>query len=401
MNADLRSAQRPRVVETVSADNDVWIISDLHLGDGTPSDAFFGKDRHLIALIDEVQRTGGVLVVNGDAIDFHQAWNFMRVLRAHQELLAAMSRLGREGRLIYVIGNHDYDISVFRDVLNLRVCEELHIGDVVRVLHGYEYDPYITEMLDSGQWHTKVHHMVERVLNTWIRIPLGEFYTRTNRIIFWIAHKLGVAAWAVDQLSERLGIETGAREVLAHLDFWAWSNLGDSMGIFRPAFHEARTGRFRFVVCGHSHLPGVVRDGDRAYANTGSWTFASSQYLVFRDGDLACHDWITGREYRDELYQPMLDGTLYERDFFQWWKENYMGMLRFREGEERQGRLRGWQSYMRDYQVLSQLRPIAEPPEAQPPPRPTLTRRARNVRWPRLRRRATAEPVEAEEEETP
>ena len=29
-------------------------------------------------------------------------------------------------------------------------------------------------------------------------------------------------------------------------------------------------------------------------------------------------------------------------DFWQWWRENYMGLLRFREGEERRGRLRGW-----------------------------------------------------------
>jgi UDP-2,3-diacylglucosamine pyrophosphatase LpxH len=385
---------RARVVERVDPDQPIWIVSDLHLGDGTPSDAFFGKDRHLIALIDRVEAEGGVLIVNGDAIDFHQAWSFMRVLRAHQALLAAMSRLGREGRLFYVIGNHDYDISVFRDVLNLRVCEELHIGDEVLVCHGYRYDPYITEMLDSGQWHTKVHHAVERFAGTWIRIPMSEFYTLTNRFVFWLGHKIGLAAWAVSKVGERLGVETVADEVLANLDFWAWSNMGDSMGIFRPAWHEARTGRFRMVVCGHSHLPGIVRDGDRAYANTGSWTFASSQYLVWRDHDLRCFDWITGREYHDELYQPMLDGTLYERDIFQWWKENYMGLLRFREGEERLGRLRGWQSYMRDYQVLSQLREIAEPEVPPPPPRKPLTQRAREAALARRRRKVeSAEPA--------
>jgi hypothetical protein len=58
----------------------------------------------------------------------------------------------------------------------------------------------------------------------------------------------------------------------------------------------------------------------------------------------------------------MLDGTLYERDFFQWWRENYLGWFRFREGEERRGKLRHWESYLRDHQRLSLLRPVPQPP---------------------------------------
>jgi len=32
-----------------------------------------------------------------------------------------------------------------------------------------------------------------------------------------------------------------------------------------------------------------------------------------------------------------------------------MGLLRFREGEERRGRFRGWESYIRDYQYLARF----------------------------------------------
>ena len=51
-------------------------------------------------------------------MDFHQAWTFTRILRAHQQLLGTMSELARDGRLYYVVGNHDYDISFYRDILN-------------------------------------------------------------------------------------------------------------------------------------------------------------------------------------------------------------------------------------------------------------------------------------------
>lgn len=359
---------RPRVVETLPDNQPIWFISDLHLGDGTTSDVFFGKDRHLIALIDRVDREGAHLVICGDAIDFHQAWSFLRVLRAHQDLFRALSRLARSGRVTYIVGNHDYDISVFRDILNFRVCDELHIGERILARHGYEYDAYTSAHLQDG-WHTKIHHTIERWLNTWVRIPLAEFYTMPNRLLFWLAHKIGWAAWLANQLGQRLGQADWGDELLARLDLFTHSNLGDSMGIFRPAWHDAQHGSFPVVLCGHSHLPGIVRSGDRAYANTGSWTFASSQYIHWDGERLTCADWITGRTYGDELYRSMLDGTLYERDFFQWWRENYMGLLRFREGEERRGRLRGWQTWLRDRQILHQLRPVP-PATGQAPPGP-------------------------------
>ena len=87
-------ASRNRRIETIPRETNVWIISDLHLGDGTPSDAFFGKDRYLMALVERVERDGATLIVNGDAIDFAQAWTLSRVLRAHGPLLGA---LGAEG----------------------------------------------------------------------------------------------------------------------------------------------------------------------------------------------------------------------------------------------------------------------------------------------------------------
>lgn len=351
------TSRASRIV-TLPRDRQVYMVSDLHLGDGTPSDVFFGKDRHLMALVERANRDGATLVVNGDAIDFHQAWSFMRVLRAHQELLAAMSALAREGRLIYVVGNHDFDLSLFSDVLNFRVCNEIHIGDEVMICHGYRYDAYISSNIDGFHLDTKIHHAVERFFGTWVRFPFGEFYTLANRIAVWLGHKIGLAALARGTILRWLGTEPDHQKVLDALNHWAWSNQGDSMCIFRPALDSLRAGPWRVIICGHSHLPGVVRDGDKIYANTGSWTFASSQYIVWDGHDVQCHDWITGRRFEDELYRPLIDGSIYERDFFQWWRENYMGWLRFREGEERRGVLRGWESYIRDYQHLSNLRPM-------------------------------------------
>ena len=348
------SGERRTVVERISADTRLWFISDLHLGDGTPSDVFFGKDRHLTALVERVESEGATLVVVGDAMDFHQAWTFTRILRAHHELLGAMSRLGRAGRLIYVVGNHDYDISLYRQMLNFRVCDELWVGDRILVQHGYQYDPFIGNTLDGSHLATKIHHAAERYLDTWVRFPLGEFYTRSNRFAVWLAHKVGVFFLGGRRILERLGVRRSFEGIQRALDHWARSNMGDSMNLFRPIRDTLSSGPGPHLLCGHSHIPGLVRFGTRAYVNTGSWTFAAAQYVVWDGEDFVVRDWITGREYREDLYRSMLDGSLDEKDFWQWWRENYMGWFRFREGEERLARPRPWEAHLLDQQLLAE-----------------------------------------------
>ena len=355
---------RRSVVERLDPGQTIWFVSDMHLGDGTRCDVFFGKDKHLIALIERVEEEGGVLAVLGDAIDFNQAWSFTRVLRAHQELLSAMSRLSRQGRLLYVIGNHDYDITLYREILNFRVCDEVHIGDEVIALHGWQFDPYLAESVPLGhQWSTTTHHLMERYFDTWLRIPLGEFYTRSNRFSFWTAHKIAMVTNLITQAKRAVGIDATSDPLNNYLDYWAQGNMGDPMGIFRPAVKTGEESRWPWVICGHSHLPGIVPNSrGGGYVNTGSWTFASSHYAIWDGKGFTVKDWITGREFTKEFYEPVLDGRVHERNFQQWWRENYMGFGRFREGEERRGRLRGWESYVRDYQYLSHLRSLEMEP---------------------------------------
>lgn len=349
---------RPKVTEKISGEQEIWFISDLHLGDGTPSDAFFGKDHHLIALLNSVKRSGGTLVIAGDAMDFHQAWTFTRILRAHQRLLGTMSELAREGRLYYVVGNHDYDISFYRDILNFKVCDELHVDDQILVTHGFEYDPYIGTNLEGSHLATKIHHLIERYLNTWIRVPLGEFYTGTNRFFYWLIHKYALLVRGASWLGKRFGIQGVGQSQLDVLDYWARTQLGDPMCMFTPIMNRLEKEDWPIILCGHSHLPGLVRQESGIYVNTGSWTFGSSQYAHWTGQEIAVSDWISGREYSDELYQTLIRGSIDEKDYWQWWRENYMGFFRFREGEERQGRLRGWESHIRDYQYLARLEPL-------------------------------------------
>lgn len=341
--------------EVLDPNAPVWVISDLHLGDGTPSDAFFGKDRHLLALVRRVHEQGATLVVAGDALDLHQAWTFTRILRAHRELLAALSGLAREGRLLYVVGNHDWDINLYSDVLRFPVCDAVHLGDRAQITHGMEFDPFGGSHVDGFQLPTKLHHFLERYLDTWMRVPLGEFYTGANRLMFWLAHKAALVDWMWAAALRATGTEDALPTRQAYFDYWARSQMGDPMGLFGPVCAKLDDGPFDWVLTGHSHMPGVVRRGPGGYANTGSWTFASAQYAVWDGLAFRVFDWVTGREFRDELYRRVASGELDDKGFWQWWRASYLGWFRFREGEERRDTARAWEAWSRDQQDLALL----------------------------------------------
>ncbi len=323
------------VTRTLPADRRVYLISDLHLGDGTRSDTFMGKDRDLIALLDRVRREGAHLVIAGDAIDFQQAWSMSRVLKAHARLIGELASLADTNGVTYIWGNHDYDINLFKDLLRFDVCSSLRIGEQILVEHGYQYDRHLGADLSGAHVATLVHHMAERITGAWLRLPLGQFYNPVNRAAFWCFHK---HALLVDML-DRLWRVVGRPDVMASqqraIEYWTRNQLGDAAMLFDGVCRFLPTSDLRALVCGHSHIPGRIQMPDgKQYVNTGSWTFASSQYAVWDGEDFSVRDWISGKVYEDELYLNLLRGDTDGQGVREWWAENYMGWLRYRCGEE-------------------------------------------------------------------
>lgn len=324
------------IAHRIPGDQVVYLVSDIHLGDGSPSDTFLGKDREFIAFLARARAHHAHLVVAGDIIDFHQAWAMSRVLRAHGKVIGELSRYADDLGVTYIWGNHDYDIALFRDLLRFDVCSSLEIGDQVLVQHGYEYDPWIGDHLEASHRATLVHHGVERLLKTWIRLPLENFYTRANRLSFWITHKVALAVRARTLVMRALGLGHLAQGGEIALRYWAHNQLGDAAGMFENIRTALTSGPHRFLVTGHSHLPGRVPLGlDRTYVNTGSWTFNSTTYAVWDGQDFLVRDWLTGREFDDRAYQALLDRRFRHLDFLDWWREQYLGWFRFRVAEER------------------------------------------------------------------
>ncbi len=318
----------------IAADRPVYFVSDLHLGDGSRSDIFMRKDRALLELLGRVRDEGARLVIVGDAIDFYQAWGLTSVLKAHGPLLRALSELADRNGVVYVYGNHDYDIALFHELFRWEVCSTLRIGPDILVQHGHQFDPFIGPELQSSEMMTRIHHAIEHVVG-WVRMPLHEFYTPANRLVYWGFHKLWHALKLRAWVFRSLGFPNVARKGLDWVNYWVRSESGDPMSMFWPALEGARRVGATTLVCGHAHMPGLVQAEGVQYVNTGSWTFGHAQYAVFDGSRFSVRDWITGREYGGELYQAALARELVDIDMDRWWRNQYLGWFRFRSAELR------------------------------------------------------------------
>jgi UDP-2,3-diacylglucosamine pyrophosphatase LpxH len=313
----------------------IYFVSDIHLGDGSHADIFQKKDEHLLAFLDHVEEQGDALIIVGDALDFDQAWYFERILRAHRAVLTRLTRLSESMRVIYVYGNHDPDIVLFRDFLKFELCDKVVVDHRLLAVHGYEYDTFVGENFEASAFWARVWMTYESVFKTWVRLPLRDHYTLSNRIAhFLFFHVARVTRW-LRAVGPRLGRPDLGKGLAETVAFWTRGCLGDPMGLTRPVLeHLQQDPRYETVVCGHSHIPGVVTtEQGKQYVNLGSWSFGNAQYGVWNGRRMVVKDWITGREFADENYRHIFEGRA-DWTFEEWFHDQYLGYLRFRCGEE-------------------------------------------------------------------
>lgn len=305
------------------ANKKIYIISDLHLGDGTRSDSFRDKRIPLRELFSEIKSEEAHLIIAGDLIDFHQGWSIDRIITAHAILFRELSDLAQETGVTYLWGNHDFELSYFKELLNFQVHSSATIGDIALIEHGHQYDSAIGRELQTSPRFNKLHHVTERLLDTWLRFPLENFPNIENRILFWVFHKL---FWLQSKMGEKF-----PNALSKKLKGIEENQLGNPSGLFEAVQKRVEEIPQRYLITGHSHLPGIVEFGEKGYINTGSWCFDASQYLVWDGEKFELNDWQTKMKITDQAYRPLLDGEWKDLDFLGWWKENYRGWLRFHQ----------------------------------------------------------------------
>ena len=133
------------------ADNhSIFVISDLHMGDGGPRDNFplDNREKELGSFLDYVAGQQGELIILGDLFEFWQM-NLSKIVMTHMPLLDRLAAMNAT----YVLGNHDADFDDFIGTgflahpLFQRMCgpfERQIGGKRFKFMHGHEVDPVNT-----------------------------------------------------------------------------------------------------------------------------------------------------------------------------------------------------------------------------------------------------------------
>jgi UDP-2,3-diacylglucosamine pyrophosphatase LpxH len=228
------------VQETPSPENEIRydciVISDLHLGSVVCQAKLL--EEFLIWAVEHCRE----LVINGDIFD---DLNFKRLTRRHFACLKVIRRNSDRDdlKVVWVRGNHDGPADIISHIVGVEILDEyVHDNGKVQllILHGDQFDTIITDY-------------------PWL--------TETACGLFYFVQKLmphRAARW-IRRITKRF--------------------QRNSQLIERRASEYARGRGYRFVTCGHTHLPLVAHLDGVTYLNSGTWTEAPPCPFVVVDGD--------------------------------------------------------------------------------------------------------------------
>jgi UDP-2,3-diacylglucosamine pyrophosphatase LpxH len=147
--------ERRAVVIIDAAEDRLFVISDLHLGN--PSST---ARTRLVEFLDYARITGTSVCINGDGFEMLQT-SFSRLASDAVPVLNALRRLMREGnRVYYLVGNHDISLEHFlEDWLFTQIAPFLNLrsgGARIRIEHGHLYDPWFVRYPKSYEAGARV-----------------------------------------------------------------------------------------------------------------------------------------------------------------------------------------------------------------------------------------------------
>jgi UDP-2,3-diacylglucosamine pyrophosphatase LpxH len=273
---------------TISENRKLFIVSDLHIGDGSSRDNLI-KDNKIFLFnrfLDEVEKQDGSLLILGDLLEL---WRYPldAILQRWWKLFDRLSEMN----VVYVPGNHD-------ELLDLRYANDrtMHpffqslqqpfyktIGcNRFKFMHGHEVDPLISRHLRS--------------LAPFLRLLAGTLEFGSSSCLITSDRVTDILLEAGEQFLHIWHTLTRQvnHAVYSHLGF-----SGESLtclkcpirtrNMLARFYKQQGSGVYDITVTGHTHKAGHFRDW---YFNCGSWTQHIMNYLIiYPDGWIEVRNW--------------------------------------------------------------------------------------------------------------
>lgn len=267
----------------------IFVVSDLHLGDGGPRDNFChmsggNREHEFRQFLDHVQSENGDVIINGDLHELWQA-NISKVLTYRVDLLDSLA--GMNAR--YLLGNHDIDLLHFRWEKGVQLTHPLFrcmgtslvmevAGRKILILHGHEQDPYCSGENPGIGRASAIYTGLKEDRNGG---PLrGKYGSSTVE-----SRTLGRLGW-VARVVRKLKGEPSPAQVIR-----------------RNMVNLLHNDRYDAVLYGHSHTPGQLqsKNGLLPIYNSGCWCEELNSFVrINPDGAIGVWDWVEGRAVKNQ-----------------------------------------------------------------------------------------------------
>ncbi|MFC1765203.1 hypothetical protein ACFL6U_24415 [Planctomycetota bacterium] len=259
----------------------LFVLSDLHLGDGRTAFARLGKEFDLFRFLDYVVRENGHLIVLGDLLEL---WRFSltTVVDRWQNLLDRLDQM----QAVYVPGNHDSQVAssyaVEQHPFFGRVYRPFELergGKRLRFMHGHEIDPFIEKGLHENPFYMRCFHAVfdmrER-MQCLGHEALADLGMGISEYLLYGWHWLTRVSGQV--LHPELALQPAS--VLRH--------VRTHKILSRHCYHRDEAA-YDIAITGHTHRVGHF---NRWYFNSGCWVKPNNSFLkISPDAHVEVYDW--------------------------------------------------------------------------------------------------------------
>ncbi|MDE3057872.1 MAG: UDP-2,3-diacylglucosamine diphosphatase [Bacteroidota bacterium] len=217
----------------------IFFVSDIHLGlhDKVREKE---KERHFLAFLEQVERSGEQLFIVGDLFDYWFEYKYV-IPRGYHHVISKLGMLVEHGvKVSYIAGNHDFWLGdFFPNDLGIPVYKD-PLSVILRGKRFYLHHGDGLALNDAG------YRILKKILRS-----------RLNIFLFSLVHP-GITAPVAK------GSSRSSREYTSQKDY------GETDGMILCAEKKIAEG-CDVVIMGHRHQPTVHDIGKGRYINLGDW----------------------------------------------------------------------------------------------------------------------------------
>jgi len=276
----------------MSIDKPIFIVSDLHMGDGGPRDNFAvdNKEQQFLNFLDLVESQNGKLYILGDLFDFWQG-NFGDIIMARKAMLDRLAQL----ETIYVIGNHDWDLASlidkkiishnFFNSMTTPFCEEI-AGKKIKFMHGHEVEPHRN---DQRPGWGRILAILGGIIEDRKGSPMLSAGGTMEKVLLGVSKMfMGIWNFSVNHFgtSHNKGHNHNFDQELTPSQ-----NPNRVPNILKLYELERVRGGYDIIIAGHTHRARK----EKWYYNPGCWVGSRNSYLrINTSGEIELFDWNDG-----------------------------------------------------------------------------------------------------------